>query len=133
MFTKTKVQQVITPLTFANKVDQCNFNMLVSTLSHLYNVSVSTPCVTVCVPVLCCPICWLMLIMQMRRRKTTTKSSSVPSTLLNGPGRVSSGEAKDMAAPNPQTATLKRKSHTRPLMFPSHLTSKSRKRGVSHR
>jgi len=105
--------------------------MLVSIV--LYKASVSTPCVTERVPVLCGPICWLMLTIEMSRRKTTTKSSRVPSTLLNGPGRVSRGEAKDMAAPNPHTATLKRNSHTRLPMFPSHLTSKSRKRGVSHR
>lgn len=123
-----------------NTVNLCKQGWLVSfqhASKHIiivfYKESVSTPCVTECALVLCGPICWLMLIIQIRRRKTTTQSSSMPSTLLSGPGSDSSGEAKDMAAPNPQTATLNRNSNTRPPMFPSHRTRKSRKRGVSHK
>lgn len=71
--------------------------------------------------------------MAMRRRKTTTRSSKSPNALLKCPGIVSNGDTKDAAAPNPHSATLSRKSHTKLPMFPKSRNKSSRKKGASKR
>lgn len=99
-----------------------------------HNMSDSIPCSTVCaLVVLSGTICWWMLIMAIRRRKTTTRSSKSPNAPLKCPGRASNGDTKDAAAPNPHSATLSRKRHTKPPMFPKARNTSSTKKGASKR
>lgn len=69
----------------------------------------------------------------MRRRKTTTRSSKSPNAPLKCPGIFSNGDTKDAAAPNPHSATLSRKSDTKPPRFPKARNKSSRKKGASKR